>query len=153
MHIYAHVLDTLLKFIHQALPFSYCDLNIRRETTRHCISMRMFLRLHGSSMILGGADVYSLLNTIRTKARYFQPTTPQPIIDHLIIECFDCSCLFYIEVSIWLDTEKPLFWLMTGAGEPEKIVSAAKVLLKAPPVSLMGTHLSGTETNLNLKLR
>jgi hypothetical protein len=30
---------------------------------------------------------------------------------------------------------------MAGEGEPEKIVSAAKVLLKGPPVSLMGISI------------
>jgi hypothetical protein len=51
--------------------FLYCDLNLRREMMRHCTLTLMFSKFSGSSTILGGADVYSLLNTIMIEARYF----------------------------------------------------------------------------------
>ena len=73
--------------------FRWFDLNLRRETKRHCISTHMFWKFSGSSMILGGADAYSLLNTIMIEARYSRPVN-HARANHVIVDCFNCSCFW-----------------------------------------------------------
>lgn len=97
-------------------------------------------------MILEGADVYSMLNTIMMEARYFQ----QPTLAKLIIECFDWSCV--LEILIWFDFDEIYRCLMAGDGEPEKTVPATEVLGEGLSslmlIVLCDALLSGTIRNV-----